>query len=62
MSDIVNLRVARKRARRQLDEQQAHAQRLAHGRPKTERELDAARREQQSRKLDGHKITTGERP
>lgn len=62
MSEIVNLRVARKRARRQLDEQQAHAQRLAHGRPKQDRALDDARREQQSRSLDGHKITTGERP
>ncbi|WP_137043763.1 DUF4169 family protein [Pseudolabrys sp. FHR47] len=62
MTEIVNLRAARKRAKRQLDEQQAHAQRLAHGRPKQDRALDAARREQQIRSLDGHKITTGERP
>ncbi|HWK97131.1 MAG TPA: DUF4169 family protein [Pseudolabrys sp.] len=62
MTDIVNLRVARKRAKRQLDEQQAQAQRLAHGRPKQQRTLDEARREQQSRSLDGHKIITGERP
>jgi hypothetical protein len=61
MSEVVNLRIARKRARRELDEQEAQAQRLAHGRPKQERALDAARRDQQSRSLDGHKITTGER-
>lgn len=61
MTDITNLRIARKRARRQRDEQQAQDNRLAHGRPKQERSLDAARREQENRHLDGHKITTGER-
>lgn len=62
MTDVVNLRIARKRAKRQSDEQQAHAQRLAHGRPKQARAVDAANRDRQNRSLDGHKITTGERP
>jgi len=60
MTDVVNLRTARKRANRRLDEKHADAQRLAHGRPKHVRSLDAARREQDGRILDGHKITTGE--
>jgi len=60
MADIVNLRTARKRANRRLDEVHADAQRVAHGRPKHMRSLDAARREQDGRVLDGHKITTGE--
>lgn len=61
MTDVVNLRMARKRAQRRQDEQQADAQRLAHGRPKHLRELGAVRREHERRNLEGHKIITGER-
>ncbi|WP_147292615.1 DUF4169 family protein [Undibacter mobilis] len=60
MTEIVNLRTVRKRAKRRLDEQQAEAQRLAHGSPKHVRSLEIIRREQESRTLDGHKITPGE--
>jgi hypothetical protein len=60
MAEIVNLRMARKQAKRRSDGQHADAQRIAHGRPKHSRALDTARREQEGRTLDGHKIITGE--
>lgn len=62
MTEIVNLRTARKRAKRRSDDQHAEVQRLAYGRPTYQRALDAAHRDQESRALDGHKIITGERP
>lgn len=61
MAEVVNLRRERKRAKRRDAEQEAEAQRLAHGRPLHLRELDAARREQESRILDAHKLPTGDR-
>jgi len=60
MTEIVNLRTARKRAGRRADEQHAEAQRLTYGRPKHLRALDEAQRKRDSRTLEGHKITTGE--
>lgn len=60
MAEVVNLRRERKRAKRRDAEQDAEAQRLAHGRPQHLRQLDAARREQQDRTLDGHKLGTGD--
>lgn len=60
MTDVVNLRMARKRAQRRQDEQEADAQRLAHGQPKHQRSLAAARRNHDSRILEGHKINTGD--
>ena len=61
MAEIVNLRRERKRAKRRDAEQDAEARRLAHGRPQHVRELDTARREQEIRSLDGHKLVTGDR-
>lgn len=61
MAEVVNLRRERKRAKRRDAEQEAASQRLVHGRPQHLRELDAARREQDSRTLDGHKLQTGDR-
>lgn len=55
MSDIVNLRRARKAKARQEDETKAQANRLAHGRTKTERKLTKAEADAASKKLDGHK-------
>ncbi len=60
MAEIVNLRRERKRAKRRDAEQDAEAQRVAHGQPLQLRKLDAARREQQDRALDGHKLGTGD--
>jgi hypothetical protein len=61
MGDLVNLRVARKRAKRREAEQQAATNRLIHGRAKAERKLDRSRSEQAQRRLDQHRIETGER-
>ncbi|MDO9411132.1 MAG: DUF4169 family protein [Pseudolabrys sp.] len=56
MAELVNLRLARKRASRQQEEQRASANRLAHGQPKNLRQLGAAREEQAERVLDQHRI------
>ncbi len=60
MAEVVNLRVARKRAKRRDDDQRAHANRLAHGRPNHERELEEERQIKTSRDLDRHRIDTGD--
>jgi hypothetical protein len=59
MAELVNLRTARKRAKRQQDERHAEANRLAHGGPKYLRKLDAARRKKAVRDLDQHRIEEG---
>lgn len=59
MTDLVNLRTARKRAKRRQQDVAAHANRLAHGRPTAERKGDAANRDRASRILDQHRIETG---
>jgi len=56
MADIVNLRNARKQARRKSAEQKAQANRLAHGRPSAEGKRDAAQQAQAKRQLDQHRI------
>lgn len=61
MSDVVNLRTARKRAKRLKAEQSAAANRLAHGRTKTERTLTRVRNDQVQGSLDQHRIATGDR-
>jgi hypothetical protein len=58
MADVVNLRVARKQAKRRQAEQVAAQRRLAHGRSKAEKALrlsqsDKAERELDRRRLDG---------
>ena len=60
MADIVNLRTARKRAQRAKAENDATANRLAHGRPSAERKLDAAKRERTDQVLDQHHIEKGD--
>jgi hypothetical protein len=60
MADVVNLRTARKRAQKQQAEKDAAKNRLAHGRSKSERKLDAVCRVKASRDLDLHRIETGE--
>ncbi|MEI8146782.1 MAG: DUF4169 family protein [Alphaproteobacteria bacterium] len=53
MSEVVNLRQARKRRARTEAEKAAAAARLHFGRPLAERELDDARRSLDDRRLDG---------
>jgi hypothetical protein len=60
MGDIVNLRIARKRAKRQKAARTAAVNRLVHGRSKAARELATARAEKTARDLDGRRIETGE--
>jgi hypothetical protein len=60
LTTIVNLRTARKRAKRRQAEQEAAANRLVHGRPKTGQNLERARRDKECRSLDQHRIETGD--
>jgi len=61
MGDLVNLRTARKRARRREAEQAAASSRLAHGRSKAERALGQSRNEKAQKELDRLRIETGDR-
>jgi hypothetical protein len=60
MGEIVNLRKARKKIERQLDERQAAANRLIHGRSKAERNAEAARKAKARRNIDQHQVETGD--
>jgi Domain of unknown function (DUF4169) len=60
MGDIVNLRTARKQAKRRQAEQKAASNRLAHGRSKLERTLEQSRSEKARKSLDQHRIETGD--
>jgi hypothetical protein len=60
MGDIVNLRTARKQAKRRQADKKAASNRLAHGRSKTERALDQSRSDKASKGLDLHRIETGD--
>lgn len=56
MATIVNLRIARKRAKRRLDEQEAAQNRLAHGRSKAEKARQRSDLDKAERTLDQHEI------
>ena len=60
MGDIVNLRTARKRAKRREAEQEAAANRLVHGRTKADRTATRSRNDKAQRSLDLHRVETGE--
>ena len=60
MAEIINLRIARKRADRQRSEKRAAAARISHGMSKADRMLAKANRDKTSRELDEHRIETGE--
>jgi Domain of unknown function (DUF4169) len=60
MAEVVNLRNARKRAKRQQDEARASANRLAHGQPKSVRQSADAQRAKADSSLDGHRIERGD--
>jgi hypothetical protein len=60
MADVVNLRTVRKRANRQHAEKRSAENRLAHGRRKSDQDLDAARAAKACRDLDLHRTNTGE--
>jgi Domain of unknown function (DUF4169) len=56
MAEIVNLRRARKAAKRAEDEKDAAAQRVSHGTPKALRQETEARRDKAKRDLEAHRI------
>jgi hypothetical protein len=56
MGDVVNLRKARKQAKKREDLERAESNRIVHGRSKAERNLQATRSEQMRRHLDAHRI------
>jgi uncharacterized protein DUF4169 len=58
----VNLRTARKQAKRRLAEQAAARSRLAHGRTKEERALARSQSDKAQKKLDQHRIERKDRP
>jgi len=60
MAEIVNLRMARKRAGRQSSERQAAEARVFHGMSKADRSLARSNREKIRRELEEHRIETGE--
>ena len=61
MAEVVNLRMARKRADRSKAEHRAEAQRIAHGASKSERNQAAADRDKARLTLDQHRIEPGDR-
>lgn len=60
MGDVINLRKARKKIERQLDQRQAAANRLLHGRSKAKRNEEAARKAKARRDIDQHQVETGD--
>ena len=60
MAELVNLRTARKRAKRRADDQRADANRLARGQSNHQRQLEDARQSKASRDLDRHRIDMGD--
>jgi hypothetical protein len=60
MSPVINLRTARKRAKRRQAEQEAAARRLVHGKSKAERNLERSRRDKAESTLDQHRVKTGD--
>jgi hypothetical protein len=60
MAEIINLRTARKRANRRRDEERAAKARVSHGIAKADRALAKTEELKVRRKLDEHRIETGE--
>ena len=60
MAELINLRIVRKRTKRQQDASRADAHRLARGQPKRLRKLSAAQEAKAERDLDQHRIETGD--
>jgi hypothetical protein len=60
MGEIINLRKARKQARKLQEAERAAANRITHGRTKAERSLETTRAEKTRRLLDAHKIDRGD--
>ena len=60
MAEVINLRTARKRAKRLEDDARANANRLAHGQPQHVRKLETAQRDKAAKTLDQHRMDRGD--
>jgi hypothetical protein len=60
MGDIVNLRKVRKQMKKRQDAERAAANRIVHGRPKSERDLQGRHIQKLNRHLDQHRIESGD--
>jgi hypothetical protein len=60
MGHLVNLRTARKQAKRRQAEQDAARNRLVHGRPKGDRMRQRAESDKAQRDLEQHRIERGD--
>jgi len=60
MGEVVNLRKARKQAKKREDAERAASNRAAHGQTKAEKTFEARRAEQMRRHLDAHRIDSGD--
>ena len=60
MGDLINLRTARKRAKRHEAEQEAVTNRVMHGRSKAERALEKSRVDKARKDLSRHRIESGD--
>jgi hypothetical protein len=60
MSNVINLRTVRKRAKRQQDDKEAQARRAVFGLPKAERDRLRTTEALSRRKLDQHHLDDGE--
>jgi hypothetical protein len=60
MAELVNLRAARKRAKKRQDDLRADANPLAHGQLQHRRKLEAAQQAKANRDLDRHRIDKGD--
>jgi hypothetical protein len=56
MGEVINLRKARKQAKKRADAERAESNRIVHGRSKAEKNLEATRQELMRRQLDAHRI------
>lgn len=62
MAPVVNLRTARKQARRRQAEQEAAQNRLVHGLSKAEKQLARAQRDQERNTIERHRIERKDEP
>ena len=60
MVEVINLRQARKAKSRNAQDAKAAENRRKFGRPKAERDADAAQERLARRRLEGHRLTSGD--
>ena len=60
MGEVINLRKARKQAKKREDAERAASNRAVHGRTKAETTIEATRSERMRRHLDAHRIDPGD--